>query len=251
MITLQELCLYLEGLMQASTFSDYCVNGLQVEGSPKVAKIATAVSASLSTIESAVEAGVDVLIVHHGLFWSRESPVIKGIKREKIQLLLDNNISLLAYHLPLDAHELYGNNWTAAHQLGWQNLQPFGLFEGKLIGVKGTFPEQPRQEFLESLESYYSHPAHTALGGKEFVKSAALISGGAHKSIVEAASAEIDCFVTGSFDEPIWHQAFEEKINFFALGHSNTEEVGPRALAQHLEDYYNLPTAFLQVENPF
>ncbi len=139
----------------------------------------------------------------------------------------------------------------AARQLGWQDLQPFGIYEGKIIGVKGTFPEKERQEFLEELESYYSHPAHVALGGKEMVRSAALISGGAHKSIIEASSAGIDCFVTGSFDEPVWHQAYEEKINFFALGHANTEEVGPRALAQHLEEEYDLPTAFIQIENPF
>jgi dinuclear metal center YbgI/SA1388 family protein len=251
MITLQELCLYLEGLYQASTFTDYCTNGMQVEGKGSVKKIATAVSASLSTIEAAVEAGVDALIVHHGLFWSRDSYVIKGVKRQKIQLLLDNNISLLAYHLPMDAHQQLGNNWMAARQLGWQDLQPFGLFEGKLIGVKGTFAEKTREEFLEGLEDYYCHPAHTALGGKDKVRSAALISGGAHKSIIEAASAGVDCFVTGSFDEPVWYQAYEESINFFALGHSNTEEVGPRALAQHLEEEFDLPTAFLQIENPF
>jgi len=251
MITLQELCLYLEALLQTQSFSDYCVNGMQVEGRSEVKKIACAVSASLSTIEAAAEAGVDVLIVHHGMFWNRDSYVVQGTKRKKLQLLLENGISLLAYHLPLDAHQEYGNNWTAARQLGWENLEPFGLCEGKLIGVKGTLPKQQRQQFQESLESYYGHPAHAAPGGSEWISSAALISGGAYKSITEAAATGVDCFVTGNFDEPAWHQAYEEQINFFALGHSNTEEVGPRALAQHLEEQFKIPTAFLQIENPF
>lgn len=251
MITLQELCLYLEALLQASTFSDYCVNGLQVEGKGAIVKVATAVSASLSTIEMAVEANVDVLIVHHGLFWNRDSPVIKGTKKKKIKLLLENNISLLAYHLPLDAHQLYGNNWVAARHLGWQDLQPFGIYDGKPIGVKGTFPEQKVHEFIKGLENYYGHTANRALGGKETVSSAALISGGAHKNVIEAACEGLDCFITGSFDEPIWHQAFEENINFFALGHSNTEEVGPKALAQHLAEKFDITASFLHLDNPF
>jgi len=251
MITLQELCGYLENLLQASTFSDYCINGLQVEGNPKIQKIATGVSASLETIESAVKAKVQVLIVHHGLFWNRDSYVIQGVKREKLRLLIENNISLLAYHLPLDAHRDYGNNWTAARELGWKDLEPFGFYNGVPIGVKGSLKNVPREKFTKTLEKYYQHSAHSALGGKEVVHTAALISGGAHKSLIDAAAAGVDCFVTGSFDEPVWHQAFEEKINFFALGHSNTEKVGPRALGEHLEEYFGIPCQFLDIPNPF
>lgn len=251
MITLQELCAHLEALMQSSSFSDFCVNGLQVEGRPGIAKIAAGVSASLATIEAAVKEEADVLIVHHGLFWDRDSPVIQGVKRKKIALLLENDISLLAYHLPLDAHQQYGNNWMAARQMGWQDLQPFGVYKGVPLGVKGTVPRQTRQQFKESLESYYLHTAHIAPGGPEWVGSAALISGGAHKSIIEAAAEGVDCFVTGSFDEPAWHQAFEENINFFAMGHFNTEIVGPRALTQHLKEHFNIPVVFLELVNPF
>lgn len=251
MITLQELCRHLDNILQPELYSDFCTNGLQVEGNSNIVTMATAVSASLATIELAVQAGVQVLIVHHGLFWNRDSYQILGSKREKLRLLLAHNISLIAYHLPLDAHQLYGNNWKAAQDLGWKDLRPFGMSQRMAIGVAGDFEPMSSQQFLEQLEHYYGHTAHTALGGKAMVSSAALISGGAHKHIMDAAAEEIDCFVTGSFDEPVWHQAFEEKINFFALGHSNTEKIGPKALAAHLESHFGRPCRFLDIENPF
>ena len=148
---------------------------------------------------------------------------IVGTKKEKIDLLLKNGISVLAYHLPLDAHPEFGNNWKAAKDLGWKNLQPFHYIKGMPIGVKGEL-DQSREDFQKSLENYYGHNAYTALGGKEHIRSAALISGGAYKVIDDAVRAGVDAFVTGSFDEPVWHTAHEDKMNFFALGHSATEE---------------------------
>lgn len=251
MITLQELCAYLEELLQPSLFSDGCPNGLQVEGHPKIKSIATAVTASLATIEASIEAGADALIVHHGLFWNRDSYTITGTKRKKLHLLLKSGLSLLAYHLPLDAHREYGNNWRAAIELGWENLEPFGRYGNVSIGVKGTFKSQNRNTFVDKLQNYYNHPAHMALGGKENISSAALISGGAYKSILEAASENVDCFITGNFDEPAWHMAFEEGINFYAMGHSNTEKIGPRSLGNHLYEHFGIPCQFLDLENPF
>lgn len=251
MITLQELCIYLEGLLQPSLFADSCPNGLQVEGRSNISTLVTAVSASLATIEAAVAAKADVLIVHHGLFWNRDSYVVTGTKRRKLELLLKSGLSLLAYHLPLDAHREYGNNWRAAMELGWKELAPFGYYGGSAIGVRGVFEPRHREDLAASLERYYSHPAQRAFGGKEVVKSAALISGGAYKSLLDAAEMSIDCFITGNYDEPAWHYAFEEKINFFALGHSNTEIVGPRSLGKHLEEHFSLPCDFIDIVNPF
>lgn len=251
MITLQEFCAYLDDLLQCKKYIDNCENGMQVEGKTQIKKLAIAVSASLAAIDKAVEWKADALLVHHGIFWNRDSYVIKGVKREKIRKLIDSGISLLAYHLPLDAHLLYGNNWKAAEEMGWSDLEPFGIFNGLPIGVKGKLPLQSRNDFKKMLESYYRHPAHCALGGSEDITTAALISGGAHRSILEAINAGVDCFVTGSFDEPIWHYAFEEGINFFALGHSATEEIGPKALGSHLEEKFKLETCFIDVPNPF
>lgn len=250
MLTLKELCRYLEELFIQDKCDDYCPNGLQVEGNQKVNKVATAVSATLETIEKASELGVDALIVHHGMFWQRDSYVIEGIKKKKLEILLKKGISLFAYHLPLDMHQQVGNNWRAAREMGWTNLQPFGSYNGALIGVRGEV-KLTQEELKTQLERYYQHPATFAPGGPQSIRQVGLISGGAYKSLGEAAHEGLDAFVTGNFDEPAWYQAFEEKINFFALGHSATERVGPRALNQHLIDELRISSQFIDIPNPF
>ncbi len=253
MTTLKELCAYTDELLQNGALPDYCNNGLQVEGKEKITRIATAVTASLATIHAAIKCGAHALIVHHGLFWTGDSYVIAGSKRDKLNLLLKHEISLIAYHLPLDAHQELGNNWKAARDMGWTELQPFGITKNKniLLGVRGRVPSISRDKFRWRLEEYYQHPAHCALGGPSKIKTAALISGGAHRSISEAISAGVDCFITGSFDEPVWHQAYEEGINFFALGHSATERIGPQALGEHLKERFGVEHHFLDIPNPF
>lgn len=251
MVALQDLVQYLNELLQSSTIGDYCSNGLQVQGCAEVTRIATAVSASLETIEAAVAQRAQVLIVHHGLFWHKDSHAITGVKHHKLSLLLKHDIALLAYHLPLDAHQEFGNNWKAARDLGWTDLEPFGISNKVPIGVKGKFPAISRDAFKQKLEAYYQHSAACCLGGKESVRTAGLISGGAYRSIEEAVAAGLDCFVTGNFDEPVWHQAREEKINFFALGHSATERIGPRSLGEHLQEKFGLDYEFIDVLNPF
>jgi dinuclear metal center YbgI/SA1388 family protein len=251
MITLQEICRYLDELLAVPMIADGCPNGLQVEGRAQVRTMATAVTASVKTIEMAVAKGVDLLLVHHGLFWNKDSYVIRGVKRRKLQLLLDSEMSLLAYHLPLDAHAVVGNNWRAATEMGWTDLMPFCAINGVPIGVRGKVEPMPRQAFQLQLEHYYNHPAHVALGGKETVENVALISGGAHRYLPEAVASGVDAFVTGSYDEPVWHQAFEEGINFFALGHAATETIGPKAIGQQLRTAFHIPCQFLDEPNPF
>lgn len=242
---LKELEEHLEAELQGALFVDYCPNGLQVEGKEEVRKVATAVSASLSTIEKAVEAGCDALVVHHGLFWNGDSPLVRGTKRKKLKLLLEKGISLFAYHLPLDAHPTLGNNWKAALDWGWQELQPFGK-----IGVKGVFAPMKIAEFVEMLERYYGQKGVVALGGKEVVRSGALISGGAYKEVWGASKAGVDLFITGNYDEPAWWGAHEEGIHFLALGHTATEKVGVKALAAHLIEK-GLDAFFIEDHNPF
>lgn len=251
MLTLKELRRTLDELLPSNNVADYAPNGLQVEGKEHVRSLATAVSVSLETIKAAIEQKVDVLIVHHGLFWQRESYVIQGTKRKKLSLLLEHGISLFAYHLPLDMHPQIGNNWKAAKDLGWLDLHPFAYLNGIPIGVKGKIPPCSREEFKKRLENYYQHSAVCAWGGPESIQTVALVSGGAHKTILDAAQEGVDAFITGSFDEPVWYQAKEERINFFALGHSATERVGPLAMAAHLEQILHLPCHFLDIENPF
>lgn len=238
-------------MLEVDAFRDVCPNGLQVEGSSEVRRIAVAVTASLAVIEQAVKLKVDLLLVHHGIFWEKDPLPVVGVKKQKLDLLLKNHISLLAYHLPLDAHPLYGNNYCAAQALGWQDLQPFCLLNGRYIGVKGRFPRCSVDHLQKQLEEFYNHSAHVAKGGPTEVETAALISGGAYRSIDLAISEGVDCFITGNFDEPAWHKAKEGKIHFFAMGHSATETIGPRALAQYIHTQYGLPWTWIEENNPF
>lgn len=250
-INIDKLTLFLNQLLPINGITDYCPNGLQVEGKTAIKKIGTAVSASVATIEAALEENVDALIVHHGIFWQRESAVIQGTKRKKLSLLLTHGLSLYAYHLPLDIHPIVGNNWKAARDLGWKNLSPFGYVNGIPIGVKGEVDQCSREEFLTKVESYYRHPATCAWGGSGQIQQVALVSGGGYRCIEEAAENNIDAFITGSFDEPAWHLAFEERVDFLALGHAATERVGPIALADYIEKQLSIQSCFIDIENPF
>ncbi len=251
MITLQVLSQHLEDLLTPSNFNDYCPNGVQVEGKKEIRSLAFAVSASQAAIEQAVAKKADALIAHHGMFWQKDPYPIVGIKKNKLDLLLKHQMSLLAYHLPLDAHQEVGNNWKAARDLHMKDLKPFFPLDKGWLGVKGAVPSLPVEDFKRQLEAYYGHPAHCALGGPEKIHSAAIISGGAHRSIDRAIQEGVDCFITGSFDEPIWDIAHEQKIHFFALGHYATERVGVLALMKHLQQQFNLSCSFIELPNPF
>ncbi|MDB6081965.1 MAG: hypothetical protein JWO53_1237 [Chlamydiia bacterium] len=242
---------YLKELLRPEDYQDVSLNGLQVEGRFHIATIATAVSASLQVIYEATKMRADLLIVHHGLFLKGCDLVVKDTMKEKLKFLLTHDTSLIGYHLPLDAHQEFGNNWPVAKALGWSNLEPFGIYHGMPIGVKATFPLMPRENLQKTLEDFYGHPGHVALGGKEIVGSCALVSGGAHKLIFNAADENVDCYITGSFDEPIWHAAYEKKINFMAFGHAATEKIGVQRLGEHLQQKFHLAHTFIDEPNPF
>jgi dinuclear metal center YbgI/SA1388 family protein len=247
MITLQALCAHLDDLYQPALFKDYCPNGLQVEGSSEVKKVATAVTANLDTIKEAARLGVDCLICHHGLFWGSGSQVVVGALKEKIQTLLDNGISLAAYHLPMDAHSTCGNNFNAAHDLGFTDVK---ALEGT-VGVVARAPDLPKEAFKDKLEGYYGHPAHCAEKGPELISRVGILSGGGWRFMEDAAKEGVDAFITGSYDEPAWTMATDLGVNFYALGHSATERVGPKHLATHLKSAFSLPVDFIDVFNPF
>ena len=247
-----ELGYFLDDILQVSMFDDYGPNGLQVEGKSLIERIGYGVSASLSTIQQAVEAQVDALMVHHGIFWEGDTRSLHGVKREKIRLLIENGINLYAYHLPLDAHQELGNNWKAAKDLKWQHLSAFGKHKGIYLGVQGELTTPMTGKVLKkTLETYYQHPASTAGDEDRILKKVGLISGGSHWEINQAIASRLDAFITGSFDEPIWHIAREEGIFFLALGHSHTEKVGPRALLEFLHNKKGIKGVFIEDHNPF
>lgn len=242
---------YIDSILQPGRFSDVCINGIQVQGKKKISHLAVAVTASLYTIRKAQSIQADCLLVHHGLFLKGRDVVISGSLKEMLGVLLAHDISLLAYHLPLDAHQELGNNWPAAKLLGWTDLEPFGNFQNMKIGVKGTVEPTSQEEMKKKLEKFYGHPAQTVFGGKKQIRSCALISGGAHKAIPEAVLEEVDCFITGTTDEPVWHQAHQDKINFYALGHAATETIGVQLLGEHLAEQFNLKLTYIHENNPF
>lgn len=251
MITRRKLQNYLDHLLPLDGLVDCCPNGLQVEGREEITHIGCAVTASLATIEAAVAKGIDALIVHHGLFWNKEKETIEGTQKKKLKLLLENELSLFAYHLPLDKHPDVGNNWKAAKELEMSELSPFAQWGSSFIGVKGKIEPEQRDVFLHRIEAYYGHKAVCAFGGPSVIKTVGIVSGGAYRCIKDAAIEGLDAFITGSFDEPAWHMAFEEGVNFLALGHSATERIGPLALCTHLQKTFLLPCTFIDIENPF
>jgi dinuclear metal center YbgI/SA1388 family protein len=242
---------YLAELLDIASFEDASCNGLQVQGKDHIHHIATAVTASRNVIRQASELGMDALLVHHGLFFKGKEALLVGSLREKVGLLLQAGINLFAYHLPLDAHKTLGNNWAVAQALNWQELEPFGLHHGVYFGVKGRLDARSITELQAQVEDFYGQPARTALGGPKQIKSCALLSGGAHKWINEAIVAQVDCFITGTADEPTWHMAFEENINVLACGHAATEKIGVKLLGQHLASHFLLTHYFIDEPNPF
>lgn len=248
----KNLLVYLEDLLAAILFKDYCPNGLQVgDEEALVYRIAFGVTADLETIEKAIAYKADVLITHHGILWHADSLPIVRRKKVRIEKLLQSKMALISYHLPLDAHCEIGNNWKVAKDLNWSNLQVFGS-KTLLGGVGGDFTPMAIEDFEELLTKYYgAHPIGKALGGKAIVSNAALISGGGYREIDLAAKLGYDCFITGNYDEPAWSIAMEEKINFFAYGHTVTERVGIMALAKNVQEQFNVECKVLLSSNLF
>lgn len=240
-----ELVRWLDGYLMISDYSDPSLNGLQVEGSDEVRKVAVAVDSSLETFEKAADMGADVLIVHHGLFWG--SPIaITGTHRKRVAFLLDQEISLYAAHIPLDAHREVGNNWGLASILGMEDLEDFGYFKGKPIGVKGRFGEpRPRRLLANLLEEKLGEPVMMLEGGPENVSSFGIVSGGAAWDVVTAANEGLDAFLTGEPRHEVFHEAFERGINAMFGGHYMTETVGVNLLAGKIRDQYGLPVEFI------
>lgn len=242
---------YLEEYLALSRFSDEAVNGLQVEGRPEVKRLALAVSACREVFLKAAAAGADALLVHHGLLWKGEGPQpLRGTLGQRLKMLFEKDLSLLAYHLPLDAHPEVGNNAVAARDLGLADLEPFAVYHGTPIGFRGRFPKPvPLKEFVARLESYYAHRAFVEPSGPRLLSTVAVCSGGAAREAREAAAAGLDAYVTGEAGEPEVFLAREAGLTFAALGHHATERVGVRALGRHLAETFGLETIFVDVAN--
>lgn len=250
-IALAQLEQYLNYYLETAQIKDYCPNGLQVEGRSEINKIVTGVTACQALIEAAISQQADAIIVHHGYFWRGEEPVITGIKRHRIKALLDNNISLLAYHLPLDVHPLVGNNVQLANLLGITVDKTLNPDDHSIIGLKGHLPrELSVSEFAEKIEQTLGRKPMVVDNGKP-VQRVGWCTGGGQGYIDQAVLAGVDLFLTGEASEQTYHSAVENGISFIAAGHHATERYGVKALGEHLENLYDVDVQFIDINNPF
>lgn len=241
----------LNGLLEPARFADPSSNGLQVDAGAPVAKVATAVSVSLEAIAAAAAGGAQALVVHHGLFWGRADAPGAAVLGGRVRALLAAKVSLLAYHLPLDAHPTLGNNLPALAAWGVAEPAPFGHWEGQALGGAGDLPAaEAVSAFRARLANYYGQPPLHLPGGPHEVRRVALVTGGGADFLSEAAAAGCDALVTGEAEERSAHWAREAGIHLFACGHHATERLGVRLLAAWLQSELGLGAEYLEVPNP-
>lgn len=251
MVQLSELIRYCDQLLDSARFPDYSPNGLQVEGRAQVRRLVSGVTASAAFLEQALAAEADAVLVHHGYFWKGEPAVVTGMKRRRLKLLLERDVSLIAYHLPLDAHPALGNNARLGADLG---LEPAGAVDvGGVPGLlmHGRLP-QPLSAvaFAERIAGALGRqPLHVA-AGEEPIARVAWCTGAAQRFIGEAAALGVAAYVSGEISEPTAHEAREYGLHYFAAGHHATERGGVRALGEHLAQRYGLEHRFVDVPNP-
>lgn len=243
-----ELNAYLETALECARFRDYCPNGLQVEGRPEIHRIVCGVTASQALLDAAVARQADAVLVHHGYFWKGEDGRIAGIRKARLATLLKHDINLFAYHLPLDAHEIWGNNAQWAARLGWQVK---GRFGDQSVGFVGTLSAPATARGVaDAVSALTGRPAQLVGDATRPVRRVAWCSGGAQGYFEEAIALDADLYVSGEISEQTYHLAVETGVPFLAAGHHATERYGVQALAAHLSGEFGLECDYVEIDNP-
>lgn len=245
MVELNELVAYLDRYLDVGAVPDYpnALNGLQVASEGRVTRVAAAVDATAATIEGAIEAGCDFMLVHHGLFWDGNRPVTDRRYR-RLKALFGSDVALYGAHLPLDVHPEVGNNVVLARALGVEPSGTFARYEGIDVGVWGIL-EVKRETLCARLDDLLGVRIHMIAGGPEKLKRVGVLTGGGGGYVGEALAAGLDALVTGEGSHHTYFDASEGGINLYYGGHYATETWGVRALASHLEDRFGLPWVFV------
>ena len=254
MIRLEELEQYLNELLNTSAFDDYCVNGVQIEGKQELNRIIIGVSASARLFEAALNSAADAVLVHHGLFW-RNSPhpmALRGIIKQRVKLLLDADVSLLGYHLPLDAHPELGNNAQICQRLELNNVSHVTAGDlGNPIAAVGELSEAIT---FDDFRHHADEILQTTGLGLNFsrvpVQKVFVLAGGGGNYYPDAVKAGADVMVTGELREENVRGAEEHGLSLYAAGHYNSEKWGIKALGEHLREKFNLDVEFLDIPNP-
>ena len=239
---------YLNTLLQPERFSDYCPNGLQVEGKQEINKIVTGVTASMALLQAAHRANADAVLVHHGYFWRGEALPITGIKKRRIQFLLQHDINLFAYHLPLDAHTELGNNVMLAKRLGLQITGRAG--EKEMLLLAELKSPQPLQSLVNLIETKLNRKPQVIGDMNKPIQKIALCTGAAQGYIEQAAAAGVDAYISGEISEQTVHVAIESGVSYISAGHHATERYGIQALGEHLAQKFDLQHEFIDIDNP-
>ncbi|KZY59158.1 Nif3-like dinuclear metal center hexameric protein [Oleiphilus sp. HI0071] len=242
---------YLAELLSIASIKDYCPNGLQVEGRSDIRRVLGGVTASQALIERAIDERADAVLVHHGYFWKGERESITGIKKQRIKALLDHNINLFAYHLPLDIHPSLGNNARLGELLGFNvtgglepnNPQSIGLVGGLSVPMSA---ETVRRHISEIL----GRDALMIGDEDKQLKTIAWCTGGAQSMIEKAVDLGVDAYISGEISEPTVHIARETGVVYFSAGHHATERYGVKALGEHLASQFDIEFVFADIDNP-
>lgn len=248
MVSLKRLVDYTNDYLNVNQFKDYCPNGLQVEGRPEVRCIVSGVTASLELLEAAIDQGADAILVHHGYFWKGEDSAVVGIKKQRLATLLRADASLLAYHLPLDAHPEVGNNACLAGLLDVIEDQP--LNEAGIGGAGRLDVALSVEQFKSRISSALQRePLHVGRGPEQ-IKTVGWCTGAAQGYIEDAIALGLDAFISGEISEPTMHLANEAGIHYFSAGHHATERFGVQALGERLADQFDINHSYIEKNNP-
>ena len=245
---LKQLESYLDLLLNISHFNDYCPNGLQIEGRGEIKKVVSGVTASLEFLQAAIDENADAVLVHHGYFWRGENECLVGMKRRRIALLLANDVSLFAYHLPLDAHPTIGNNFQLANKLG---LIESGRFSEQNIAMYGhTSQELTLRELGLNLEKVLLRKPLIIGDEDKLIKRVAWCTGAAQDYFDDAIRLGVDVFITGEISERTVHAARESGVAFISAGHHATERYGVQELGKNIAKEFGIEHQFIDIDNP-
>lgn len=247
-VTAAELERCFEEVLDASRFADYCPNGLQVEGERPIARLVSGVTASRAFLRNAIEAGADALLVHHGWFWRGDDPRVLGMRRERLRLVLASGVHLFAYHLPLDAHPVLGNNAQLGAVLGWKVDGRTG--ENGLIAWHDPAEPTSAEAIARTLESKLRRRPLAVGEPERPIRRIAWCTGAAHDWLEQAIEAGADAYISGEIAERTTHLAREAGVVYFAAGHHATERYGVQALGNHVAQRLGIEHAFIDDGNP-
>ncbi len=251
MVLRETLLSHLDQLLKPWLVRDYCPNGLQVEGRDEINHIVTGVTASMALIEAAIECQADAIFVHHGYFWKGESEAIKGMKKRRLKQLLDYDISLFAYHLPLDVHPELGNNAQLAAMLDITLERGLELGNPSSVPVMGRLnTPMSATAFADKIERMLGRTPLVSAVNDKVIETIGMCTGGGQSFIELAADQGLDAFISGEASEQTIHTSREMQVNFFAAGHHATERYGAKAVGEHLQQQFDVKVSFIDIDNP-